>query len=304
MVMARFVLYSLVIIVFYYDSILAANADKRILLTDPDYADNQQLHRDIQVLKSTIQEIKQMDISQSTLIQQQTAEIANVQTKTVEIDNLKTKLQQQTAEIVNLQTKLQQREKAHLDMETKLQQILSSPTGSVYIQWGRKSCTKNGTDLVYSGLGGGGYYSHKGRSATPVCVPHDPDLGHVSSAGYFANIYGMEYDDAEFGANMMSQDVPCAVCRAIHKTSVIMVPGKLSCVKGWKMEYKGILASGHYDDAGASSYICMDHSVEVLEGGAKNEDGYKLFPVKAFCGSLKCPPYVQNSIFNCVVCSK
>ncbi|CAG2232291.1 unnamed protein product [Mytilus edulis] len=279
MVMARFVLYSLVIIVFYYDSILAANADKRILLTDPDYADNQQLHRDIQVLKSTIQEIKQMDISQSTLIQQQTAEIANVQTKTVEIDNLKTKLQQQTAEIVNLQTKLQQREKAHLDMETKLQQILSS-------------------------LGGGGYYSHKGRSATPVCVPHDPDLGHVSSAGYFANIYGMEYDDAEFGANMMSQDVPCAVCRAMHKTSVIMVPGKLSCVKGWKMEYKGILASGHYDDAGASSYICMDHSVEVLEGGAKNENGYKLFPVKAFCGSLKCPPYVQNSIFNCVVCSK
>ncbi|XP_052083696.1 short-chain collagen C4-like [Mytilus californianus] len=178
------------------------------------------------------------------------------------------------------------------------------PTGSVYIQWGRKLCTRNGTELVYSGIGGGGFLTNRGRSATPVCVPHDPDLGPVSSTGGFSTIYGMEYNDAVFGNNLYDKDVPCAVCRAIHVTSVFMVPGKLSCYKGWNLEYKGLLASGNRVDNGASTYICIDDTPEVLEAGVQNDNGYILFPVKAYCGSLKCPPYVQNSIFNCVVCSK
>ncbi|VDH97910.1 Hypothetical predicted protein, partial [Mytilus galloprovincialis] len=173
-------------------------------------------------------------------------------------------------------------------------QMSSGPTGSVYTQWGRKTCTRNGTELVYSGLGGGGFYNNRGRSATPVCVPHDPDLGPVSSTGLFSTMYGMEYNDAAFGNNLYDKDVPCAVCMAIHRTSIMMVPGKLSCYKGWTTEYQGILASGHHADAGASSYICVDHSPEVLEGGVQDENGYTLFPVKAYCGSLKCPPYVKD----------
>lgn len=114
----------------------------------------------------------------------------------------------------------------------------------------------------------------------------------------------MEYNDAVFGNNLYDKDVPCAVCRATHTTSIIMIPGKSRCLKGWNMEYKGLLASGNHRDNGASTYMCIDQTPEVLEGGVQNENGYNLFPVKAFCGSLKCPPYVQNSIFNCVVCSK
>ncbi|VDI35767.1 Hypothetical predicted protein [Mytilus galloprovincialis] len=302
--MARTVIHILINLIFFSGSILATNDEKRILLTDPDYADNLQLHRDIQTLKSAMETIKQTVVSQSTLTQKQTTEIANLQSETAEIANLKIKLQQQTAEIANLQTKLQQRENAQVDVETKLQKIMLSPTGAVYTQWGRKVCTKNGTELVYSGLGGGGNYDNQGRSATPVCVPHDPDLGPVSSTGYFATMYGMEYNDAAFGKNLYDKDVPCAVCRAIHVTSIAMIPGKSNCNKGWAKEYEGVLAAGYHGDPGPSSYICIDHSPEVLEGGVQNDNGYTLFPVKAYCGSLKCPPYVQNSIFNCVVCSK
>lgn len=125
----------------------------------------------------------------------------------------------------------------------------------------------------FKGIGGGGFMGNKGRSATPVCVPHDPDLGPISSTNGYSTMYGMEYNDAAFGNNKLDKDVPCAVCMAIHRTSIMMVPGKLSCYRGWTTEYQGILASGHHADSGASSYICVDHSPEVLEGGVQDENG-------------------------------
>lgn len=32
--------------------------EKRLLLTDPDYADNQQIHRDIQLMKATMSQLQ------------------------------------------------------------------------------------------------------------------------------------------------------------------------------------------------------------------------------------------------------
>ncbi|XP_052085262.1 short-chain collagen C4-like [Mytilus californianus] len=189
-------------------------------------------------------------------------------------------------------------------MESKLTQITSASSGSVYIQWGRKSCTRNGTELVYSGMGGGGYYTETGRSANPVCVPHDPDLGPVISTSGFGTLYGMEYNDPSLGKNLKDEDVPCAVCRSKLVSSVIMVPGKTRCHHGWNLEYKGMLTTGYWNHNGPSSYICVDSNPEVIEGGVRNDDGYMLYPVKAYCGSLKCPPYVQGSMLNCAVCSK
>lgn len=42
--------------IFVYGS--SAKNSKRILLTDPDYADNQQLHRDMQNLKALVQQLQ------------------------------------------------------------------------------------------------------------------------------------------------------------------------------------------------------------------------------------------------------
>ncbi|CAG2247279.1 unnamed protein product [Mytilus edulis] len=101
-----------------------------------------------------------------------------------------------------------------------------APVGVVYTRWGRKDCTGNNTDLVYTGISGGGLYSDTGRSAEPVCLPHDPLNGNVLSSNAHASVYGMEYED-NFGGSLHDKDVPCAVCRANHVTSKLLIPGKV-----------------------------------------------------------------------------
>ncbi|XP_076088925.1 uncharacterized protein LOC143059328 [Mytilus galloprovincialis] len=51
-------------------------------------------------------------------------------------------------------------------------------TRSVYTRWGRKDCPLNETELIYTGIVGGGYYTHKGAPSNYVCLPHDPDFIH------------------------------------------------------------------------------------------------------------------------------
>lgn len=62
--------------------------------------------------------------------------------------------------------------------------------------------------------------------------------------------------------------------------------------------------SGHYSHAGASRYLYVDGSPDVLESGSNHDNAYLLYGVNACCGSLKCPPYVLDTLFKCVVCSK
>ncbi|CAG2239956.1 unnamed protein product [Mytilus edulis] len=145
--------------------------------------------------------------------------------------------------------------------------------------------------------------SHKGRAAEPICLPHDPYLGSPITNDYYASVYGMEYQD-NFGSNVYNKDVPCAVCRANHVTSKVMIPGKVKCYAGWRKEYGGILVAGLDRHDGSSSFICVDKNQDVLEAGAGNEDGYLIYPAIAKCGSLKCPPYVQDTRISCVVCTK
>ncbi|XP_052083711.1 short-chain collagen C4-like [Mytilus californianus] len=182
--------------------------------------------------------------------------------------------------------------------------IFLDPSGSIYVRWGRKECPTNTTEIVYTGIAAGGHYTNSGRPSNPVCVPHDPDLGQVSHESAFGSLFGMEYETNDFGSNLINKDVPCAVCRVSHASTVLMIPGKLHCYSGWKTEYSGNLMSGHYGHAGASQYICVDSSPDVLEAGSRDDNGYLLFGVKAYCGSLKCPPFVQDTLFKCVVCSK
>ncbi|CAG2217820.1 unnamed protein product [Mytilus edulis] len=100
-----------------------------------------------------------------------------------------------------------------------------------------------------------------------------------------------------------NEDVPCALCRSVNTSTSIMIPGRESCDSGWKLEYHGILASGHYGQK-PSAYICIDSHPEFLQAGQDDKDGHLLYATQTSCGSLACPPYVNNKAINCVVCSR
>ncbi|XP_071139149.1 short-chain collagen C4-like [Mytilus edulis] len=282
--------------------------DKRLLITDPDYADNQQMKRDIQLMKATMSQLQTTVntlnakvIGQDKQIQSQNIQIQNqdrqIQSQHTQIQNQDGQIQSQKMQIQNQDRQIQ----THHSVITSFQ---NNPPGSVYVRWGRKECPNNSTEMVYSGIGAGGHYTNPGRPTNQVCVPHDPDLGKVSHGSYFGTVYGMEYDTNEFGSNLIDKDVPCAVCRVSHASTILMIPGKSQCYAGWKTEYSGNLMSGHHSHAGGSQYICVDSSPDVLEAGSRNDNGYLLYGTKAYCGSLKCPPYVQDTFFKCVVCSR
>ena len=84
--------------------------------------------------------------------------------------------------------------------------------------------------LIIVGQAGGNQFSNKGGGSNYLCLPNDPDNGKPYS---YANdvLYGAEYEVAGSSkpsglANLHDKDVPCAVCRRIGKSSVLMIPGK------------------------------------------------------------------------------
>ena len=57
-------------------------------------------------------------------------------------------------------------------------------------------------------------------------------------------LYGAEYENVDAvipGKGLYDQDVPCAVCRPRHRSTVMMIPGRLQCPGGWTREYPGYL---------------------------------------------------------------
>ncbi|XP_071175164.1 uncharacterized protein [Mytilus edulis] len=179
--------------------------------------------------------------------------------------------------------------------------------GVTYVRWGKKTCPEN-SDIVYTGQVGGNYYTNKGGGSNWLCLPNDPENGNVSSNGY-DGLYGAEYhidssnNPSGFPANLNNKEVPCSVCRRKGKVSVLMIPGRKSCYKGWKSEYNGFLMSAHKNHITAD-FICMDGDAEPLNNRSSNKDGALFYPVRAKCGSLRCPPYKDNIEVLCTVCTK
>jgi len=137
-----------------------------------------------------------------------------------------------------------------------------------------------------------------------------------SGLKYGARIYGTEYEFGEdfgdgggmyFGSNLYNHDVPCSVCYTT-RSAAVMIPGRNQCYPGWTKEYSGYLVSGRNGlnavDASASNYACLDTTPEISNYDYRDVDGKLMVLVEAKCGSLACPPYVENREITCVVCSK
>ncbi|XP_063417578.1 uncharacterized protein LOC134700143 [Mytilus trossulus] len=238
-----------------------------------------------------------------TQIKQMSLELQSLRQKTTQLEQESTQMKQE------LSQKSSEVNQMKLDLgsaNNKITQLENSNSGfgSVYTRWGRKDCPSNGTEIVYTGVTGGGYYGNTGAAANYVCLPHDPDFIQGDTPGGDATIYGSEYQDNHFGHNLIDNDVPCAVCRAITKSSVLMIPGKTKCYGDWNREFYGRLAAGADGHVAASEYVCVDHQAQYIEGGAADTNGKLFYKVGAKCGSLPCPPYYDKAPMSCVVCSK
>ena len=117
------------------------------------------------------------------------------------------------------------------------------------------------------------------------------------------DMYGAEYETNFWAANSDDEDVPCALCRTAHATT-IMIHGTNVCNNGWNRQYYGYLASGNHNHAAASYFVCVDVNPEYRISGVGDQDGKLFYGVLAKCGSLPCPPYINNHPLTCVVCSK
>jgi len=166
-----------------------------------------------------------------------------------------------------------------------------------------------------TGYVGGNTYNTPG-AVDYLCLSSEPLWGafNDSAAIYSAKIYGTEYQFGEqgyvnggsafFGQDLMDHDAPCAVCHT-SRQATLMIPGRNECYPGWTKEYSGYLATTlTYSTYSGSSYVCLDEQSESEPGDFRDDNGKLLYLTEAICGSLRCPPYVNNRELTCVVCSK
>ncbi|KAL8585105.1 hypothetical protein ACOMHN_013123 [Nucella lapillus] len=179
-------------------------------------------------------------------------------------------------------------------------------SGTTYIRWGSKSCP-SAAQLVYSGYIGGSWYDQPGGAVNYLCLPQKPEFDDhrippvVSSHNHVQELYGAEYQAL---SEQIHDSLPACTACHVPKSSTVMIPATDVCMEGWTQEYHGYLMAGAPTHASGSEYVCVDSSEEYIPGTSGNENGKLLYYTVTRCGSLPCPPYVNNKIVTCVVCSK
>ena len=185
-----------------------------------------------------------------------------------------------------------------------------SSGGVTYIRWGRTVCpSEAGTELVYEGIAAGTYFSHKGGSSTYLCLPKEPVYSnYYPGVQGYSVIHGAEYKQFEvINSNLYDINIPCVVCYASTRSTVLMVPAKNSCPSSsWTLEYSGYLADGgtKWDYHGRTSYECMDRGAESIPGSSARTGGALFYPVEANCNGILCPPYDAQKELTCAVCTR
>ena len=183
-----------------------------------------------------------------------------------------------------------------------------------YVRWGRTTCPVNqSTELVYSGRAGGSWYDRSGGATNYLCMPDDPDyLQYASGDQGYNYVYGVEYEPRSgqpfrVQPNVHAHNVPCAVCMAVLRCSLLMIPAKTQCPTSWTREYVGYLMSGGQHHIIPTTYECVDKDPESVPGLNRVgwNSGSGLFNhVEAKCNGMACPPYGAGKELTCVVCTR
>ena len=181
--------------------------------------------------------------------------------------------------------------------------------GAVYTRWGRTNCSSDQqTELVYSGRAGGSYHHHHGGAANLICLPDDPEYStYGSGTSNYVPLRGAEYRAAS-GQPFVSDtghNIPCAVCYASTRDTVLMIPAKLTCPTNWTTEYTGYLMAAYHVYNGRTLFECIDSTPQSIPGLDRyDNDNALYYHVEATCNSLSCPPYDTEKEVTCVVCTR
>ena len=185
----------------------------------------------------------------------------------------------------------------------------STGGGATYVRWGRTTCSGSGVETLYTGKAAKAFYSHRGGGHDYQCFPEDPEYGDYRERvqGY-SYVYGVEYEypipRLGGSTDLHDHDVPCAVCHVPTRSSLAMIPVKLTCPTGWTEEYNGYLMTERRTHH-SSTFECVDIDAEAGEGGVANRNGGLFYHVEAVCTyGLQCPPYVAEKEVTCIVCTK
>ena len=173
--------------------------------------------------------------------------------------------------------------------------------GRVYTRWGSNSCTLTpGTELVYSGRAGGRVSTQALEDDTFLCMPREPD--------YKQSQYLKEEQEEDVNlyqySDLTIHDIPCAVCYATTRASLLMIPAKTSCPVDWTAEYEGYLMSEQNGSEMRGKYMCVDQSLGLHNADQPRHDRLSLVEVKCDSHDQGCAPYQPNKKLSCIVCTR
>ncbi|XP_030845428.1 uncharacterized protein LOC115925527 [Strongylocentrotus purpuratus] len=182
--------------------------------------------------------------------------------------------------------------------------------GAVYTHWGRDDCV-NGSELVYTGMATGAYYTHTGGGVNYLCLPHEPIYSEIETTAHGSRslLYSAELETstAPHLQSLHDQTPACAVCRAPpNRPTKLLLPGRNECPSSkWRLEYKGYLMSSCYTHKTRTDFVCMDEDAEAVPGTTGSQDGALFYMVEARCsaGGIQCGPYVNGYELTCAVCT-
>ena len=181
--------------------------------------------------------------------------------------------------------------------------------GATYTRWGRTDCPNiPGTRLVYAGRAGGSDHTTKGGGSNYLCMPENPDyLEYTPGVQGWSPVHGAEmhihtvYSNSNFG-HLNFDNVPCAVCHATTRATMLMIPAKTQCPQFWTREYYGYLMA-EFKGQHRSMFECVDKDAQPLPGEAGRTDGVLFLYTEGTCNGLPCPPYDPQKELTCVVCT-
>jgi hypothetical protein len=214
-----------------------------------------------------------------------------------------------------------------------------NPTGSIYVQWGSRSCS-TGSVKLYDNFMAGSKYDHRGSGYNALCMHPSPQWPPgASTANNNGNLlYGTEY---EVQGAKKDMDAACAVCLAPNyvKTYVqwgcapalwtafergcgqrgpycrsfpsalthatrLRVLRRQTCSNGHKTEYKGLIMAEHWNHRSKSEHVCVDYRLQTHSASAKtNHNGLLLYSARMHSGAADEAAYTRFGEVGCAVCS-